>query len=120
MFDPTTGEITERSLDHENGYVERSYGTLSSPARVGIEATVSAPWFESILTRFQHELWVEDAAEIRTARVRKQKTDSRDAQHILDLPFTNCLHESGCPRPPSGAFANCCDIATSWCAIERR
>ena len=89
MFDPTTGEITERCLDHENGDVGRFYGTLSSPARVGIEATVSAPWFERILTRFQHELWVGDAAEIRAARVRKQKTDSRDAQHILDLLLTN-------------------------------
>jgi transposase len=89
MFDPTTGEITERCLDHENGDVERFYGTLSSPARVGIEASVSAPWFERILTRFQHELWVGDTAEIRAARVRKQKTDSRDAQHILDLLLTN-------------------------------
>jgi hypothetical protein len=81
MFDPTTGEITERCLDHENGDVERFYGALSSPARVGvgigIEAKVSAPWFERILTRFQHGLWVGDAAEIRAARVRKQKTDSR-------------------------------------------
>src|ERR1700721_989618 len=72
MFDPAPGEIAERCLDHENGDVERFYGTLSSPARVGIEATVSAPWFERILTRFQHELWVGDAAEIRAARVRKQ------------------------------------------------
>lgn len=85
MFDATTGEIAERCLDHENGDVERLYGTLSSAARVGIEATVSAPRFERILTRFHHELWVGDATEIRAARVRKQKTDSRDAQHILDL-----------------------------------
>jgi hypothetical protein len=89
MFDPTTGEITERCLDHENGDVERFYGALSSPARVGIEATVSASWFERILTRVQHGLWVGDAAEIRAARVRKQKTDSRDAQHILNLLLTN-------------------------------
>jgi len=32
-----------------------------------------------------HQLWVGDAAEIRAAMVRKQKTDSRDACHILDL-----------------------------------
>src|SRR4029077_11990119 len=57
--------------------------------RVGIEATVSAPWFERILTRYHHELWVGDTAEIRAARVRKQKTDSGDAQHIVDLLLTN-------------------------------
>ena len=78
MFDPTTGEITEHCLDHENGDVQRFYGMLSSPARGGIEATVSAPWFERILTRYHHELWVGDAAEIRAARVRNQRTGSRD------------------------------------------
>src|SRR5437867_4476652 len=31
------------------------------------------------------ELWIEDAAEIRTKRVRKQKTDRQDAQLILKL-----------------------------------
>jgi hypothetical protein len=32
-----------------------------------------------------HQLWVADAAEIGAAMVRKQKTGSRDACHILDL-----------------------------------
>ena len=36
-----------------------------------------------------HELWIGDAAAICAARVRKQKTDSRDALHILDLLLTN-------------------------------
>ena len=36
-----------------------------------------------------HELWVGDAAKIRAARVRKQKTDSREARHILDLLIGN-------------------------------
>jgi transposase len=42
-----------------------------------------------MLRRYHHELWVGDAAQIRAARVRKQKTDSRDALHILDLLLTN-------------------------------
>ncbi|MGB7847072.1 MAG: transposase, partial [Candidatus Acidiferrum sp.] len=33
--------------------------------------------------------WIGDAAEIRAAMVRKQKTDARDALHILDLLLTN-------------------------------
>ena len=32
-----------------------------------------------------HELWVGDAGEIRAGVVRKQKTDARDAAHLLDL-----------------------------------
>src|SRR5437870_8100942 len=38
-----------------------------------------------MLTRYGHELWFGDAAEIRAAMVRKQKTDIRDARHILNL-----------------------------------
>ena len=89
MLESTTGELIERRLEHENGEAEKFYGSLPGPARVGIEATISAPWFERMLHRHQHELWVGDAAEIRAMRVRKQKTDSRDALHILDLLLTN-------------------------------
>jgi len=35
------------------------------------------------------ELWIGDAAEIRAKRVRKQKTDRQDAQHILQLLMEN-------------------------------
>jgi transposase len=89
MLDPKTGEMIERRLEHENGEAEKFYATLPGPARVGIEATINAQWFERILHRYNHELWVGDAAQIRAARVRKQKTDSRDAVHILDLLLSN-------------------------------
>lgn len=42
-----------------------------------------------------HELWVGDAAAIRAAIVRKQKTDARDARHILELLLENAFHEFG-------------------------
>jgi transposase len=48
-------------------------------------ATIATQWFEKMLSRYGHELWFGDAAEIRAAMVRKQKTDTRDALHILDL-----------------------------------
>jgi len=89
MLDPTTGEIVERHLEHESGEAEKFYASLSDSARVGAEATVRAQWFERVLSRYGHEFWVGDAAEIRAARVRRQKTDSRDALHILDLLLTN-------------------------------
>ena len=50
-----------------------------------MEATCDAQWFERTLREHHHELWIGDAAEIRAAMVRKQKTDPRDALHILDL-----------------------------------
>jgi len=53
--------------------------------RVGMEASGHARWFERLLTELQFELWIGDAAEIRTKRVRKQKTDRQDAQLLLTL-----------------------------------
>jgi transposase len=85
MLDPQIGEVIERRLEHENGGARKFYAGLPTPARVGMEATGYAQWFERMLAEQGHQLWVGDAAEIRAAMVRKQKTDSRDACHILDL-----------------------------------
>ncbi len=106
MLDPTTGEVIERRLEHETGEARRFYASLCEPARVGIEATVNAQWFEKVLREYHHELWVGDAAEIRAMRVRKQKTDSRDALHILDLLLTDrfpriWIQQGGTPRTGS-------------------
>jgi transposase len=38
-----------------------------------------------MLGELGHELWIGDAAAIRASVVRKQKTDARDAAHLLDL-----------------------------------
>jgi len=38
-----------------------------------------------LLSELGHELWVGDAAQIRASYVRQQKTDKRDAAHILKL-----------------------------------
>jgi transposase len=50
-----------------------------------MEASGHARWFERRLGELQYELWIGDAAEIRTKRVRKQKTDRQDAQLLLRL-----------------------------------
>ena len=84
MVDSTTGEMMERRLEHPE-QARRFYSALPSVARVGMEATGQAQWFERVLREGGHELWVGDAAEIRASVVRKQKTDVRDALHILDL-----------------------------------
>jgi transposase len=85
MVDTESGELIERRLEHGNGEAKKFYAALHPLVRVGMEATGYAQWFERMLARLGHELWVGDAAEIRAAMVRKQKTDSRDALHILDL-----------------------------------
>lgn len=85
MLDQETGEFSERRLEHESGEARAFYAALSAPVRVGIEATGHTRWFERMLAEMGHELWIGDAAQIRASVVRKQKTDVRDAAHVLDL-----------------------------------
>ena len=85
--DTETGEIAERRLTHREE-AEQFYGTLkerSLRVRVGMEASGHAGWFERLLRELQFELWIGDAAEVRSKRVRKQKTDRQDAQLLLRL-----------------------------------
>jgi transposase len=83
--DTETGEFGERRLTHREE-AEQFYGMLKERSvRLGMEASGHARWFERMLSHLQFELWIGDAAEIRTKRVRKQKTDRQDAQLLLRL-----------------------------------
>ena len=85
--DTETGELDERRLVHPQE-AEQFYGELKErnlAVRVGMEASGHARWFERLLAQLTFELWIGDAAEIRTKRVRKQKTDRQDAQLLLRL-----------------------------------
>ena len=87
FVDTETGEIQERRLQHREE-AEKFYRDLAAQemkVRVGMEASGHARWFERLLAELQFELWIGDAAEIHTKRVRKQKTDRQDAQLILKL-----------------------------------
>jgi transposase len=83
--DSDTGEFQEKRLAHREE-AEMFYRALAGQkVCVGMEASGHARWFERLLAELQVELWIGDAAEIRTRRVRKQKTDRQDAQLILKL-----------------------------------
>ena len=85
--DTDTGEFQERRLAHreEAEKFYRGLAAVGQKVRVGMEASGHARWFERLLAELNFELWIGDAAEIRTKRVRKQKTDRQDAQLILQL-----------------------------------
>ena len=87
FVDTNTGELQERRLEHREEAEEfyRDLGAQGATVRVGMEASGHARWFERLLAELQFELWIGDAAEIRTKRVRKQKTDRQDAELILRL-----------------------------------
>jgi transposase len=87
MVDTETGELQKGRLKHPKE-AESFYRELVSRAaqvRVGMEASGHGRWFERLMGELQIELWIGDAAEIRSKRVRKQKTDRQDAQLILKL-----------------------------------
>src|SRR5947209_8196113 len=95
--DTNTGEFQEKRLTHP-AEAEQFYRALAGQkVRVGMEASGHARWFERILAELQFELWVGDAAEIRTKRVRKQKTDRQDAQLILQLMLEDRFPEIWVP-----------------------
>src|SRR6202521_4992403 len=85
IFDNLTGEIEEKRLQHREE-AEQFYRSLAGQeVLVGMEACGHYPWFERLLEELGIELWFGDAARVRAAVVRKQKTDRRDAEHLLDL-----------------------------------
>jgi transposase len=98
-LDPATGETVERRLSHEGKEAETFYAALPRGARVGMEATCTARWFERLLERCGHRLWVGHPAQIRALAVRKQKTDTRDAQHLLQLLRTGQFPRIWIPAP---------------------
>src|ERR1700684_3532875 len=96
FFDEETGECGERQLSHSDGKAERFYRDLALrgiSVRVGMEATGYSRWFERLLAELGIEVWIGNAAEIKTKRVRKQKTDREDARLLLKL-----LRENNFPR----------------------
>jgi transposase len=99
MMDTATGELVERRLEHENGEALDFYAGLPKAARVGMEATGYGQWFERMLAEQGHELWIGHASEIRAGVVRKQKTDARDAVHLLRLLLENRFPRIWIPSP---------------------
>ena len=87
FVDTDTGEFQERQLQHREE-AEKFYRELAAQGgkvRVGMEASGHARWFERLLAELNFELWIGDAAEIQTKRVRKPKTDREDARLLLRL-----------------------------------
>src|SRR5712691_13168438 len=87
FVDTETGELNEQRLEQRES-AEAFYRELASrgeKVRVGMEASGHSRWFERLLAELGIELWLGDAAKIKTMRVRKQKTDREDARLMRKL-----------------------------------
>lgn len=79
------GECGQRRLEHRREAEEFYRSLAGQGVRVGMETGGSSRWFERLLSELGQELWIGDAAKIRAAETRKQKTDARDAEHLRQL-----------------------------------
>jgi transposase len=89
MLDSETGELEEKTLEHEGETVREFYSALPGPILVGIEATGSMQWFLELMEELEIECRVGHPAKIRKAETRKQKHDRRDARLLLTLLAEN-------------------------------
>ena len=89
MLNVETGEIVEKTLQHEGDSVREFYSTLAGPTRVGIEATGSMQWFLELMEELGIDCQVGHPAKIRASEPRKQKHDRRDAALVLQLLVEN-------------------------------
>lgn len=86
MLDTETGEMVERRLLHAGGEAQGFYESLSGQVVVvGIESSGNTLWFERLLASLKHKLLIGDATAIRAAAPRQQKSDRRDARHLLQM-----------------------------------
>ena len=84
-----TGETGEGKLVHATGDAKLFYERLGAPVLIGMEATGNSQWFIELVEDLGHTILIGDAAQIRASFVRKQKTDKRDAAHLLRLVLEN-------------------------------
>lgn len=87
--DEETGEYGERHLGHREEAAEFYRSVAGKGVRVGIEATGNDRWFRKLVSELGQELLIGDASAIHASAPREQRTDKRDARHILKLLVEN-------------------------------
>jgi transposase len=115
--DSESGDLIERRLEHREK-AEQFYQDLHVQGEsvcLGMEASGHARGFERLLGELHFELRMGDAAQIRSKRVRKQKTDRQDAQLLLRLLIENRFPCIGVPNGRIEICGSCCGIDTAWC-----
>jgi transposase len=89
MVDTEGGELRHLRLAHKQ-QAEQFYRSLrGQDVLVGMETCGYTQWFEQLLDGLGLGYRIGDAAQIRASYVRKQKTDKRDAGHLLRLLMEN-------------------------------
>ncbi len=89
MLNTETGELIEKTLEHDGDEVRKFYSALPGQVLVGIEATGSMHWFLKLMEDLEIDCQVGHPSKVRAAEPRKQKHDRRDAALLLKLQVEN-------------------------------
>jgi transposase len=73
MLDSDTGELEEKTLEHEGETVREFHSALRGPILVGIEATGSMQWFLELMQELGIECRVGHPAKIPRAETRHNR-----------------------------------------------
>ncbi len=84
-LDKESGEYSERRLNHPEQAAEFYRSLAGRQVRLGLEATGNYGWFRRLLAGLGQPMLLGDPVSIHASNPRKQKTDKRDARHILTL-----------------------------------
>ena len=87
--DQETGDYGERGLSHREEAVAFYRSLAGKAVRIGMEATGNDRWFHKLMSELGQELLVGDASAVHASSPREQRTDKRDARHILRLLVEN-------------------------------
>jgi transposase len=99
MVDTESGEYRQARLQHQEQARAFYAALVGKPVLVGFEACGYTQWFERLLSEMGHAWQMGDAAAIRASQPRRQKTDQRDADHILTLLLENRFPAIWVPSP---------------------
>ena len=99
MLDTDTSEVRQMSLAHKEEARAFYTALQGKEVRIGVEACGYTGWFEQVMAQLGHPLLMGDAAAIRASMTRRQKTDKRDAEHILKLLVEERFPQIWVPSP---------------------
>lgn len=111
-----SGEYGERRLQHREEAAGFYRSLAGRAVRIGVEATGNDGWFRKLMSELGFELLVGDPSAIHASAPREQRTDKRDARHILKL-----LEESRFPSvwQPSPANVELRQLLLHRCRLVR-
>ena len=113
MVDTETGEITEKTLAHEENKVREFYAALEGPVVVGIEATGAMQWFLQLLEELGIECRVGHPAKIGPKKHGSRSTIGGMRGWSWSCSWKIASRPSGCPQASSGTYERCCGIVIS-------